>query len=76
MPAMEAIVSATSRAATAVGLDGVVGQVKEGFDADLIAVDGDPLEDLWALRAVQLVVQRGRVEVAKGQPHRALTGVA
>jgi imidazolonepropionase-like amidohydrolase len=71
MPAMEAIVSATSRAATAVGLDGVVGQVKEGFDADLIAVDGDPLDDLWALRAVQLVVQRGRVEVA-----RSLAGVA
>jgi imidazolonepropionase-like amidohydrolase len=38
-----------------------------GKDADVIAVPGDPLDDLEALRDVQLVVARGAVEHLAGR---------
>jgi imidazolonepropionase-like amidohydrolase len=59
MPAMEAIVAATSRPAAVLGIGGDVGMIREGYAADLIAVAGNPLEDLRALRDIQMVMQRG-----------------
>ena len=41
-PAMEAIVSATSLAAESLGLGSVIGSLAPGFEADIIAVAGDP----------------------------------
>ena len=41
-PFMDALVSATSRAAEALGLQDRIGAISPGLDADLIAVDGDP----------------------------------
>ncbi|MEU2450494.1 amidohydrolase family protein [Streptomyces sp. NPDC012765] len=51
---------ATSGAARALGIDGDTGRLAAGFRADLLVVDGDPLIDLAALRAVRLVVADGR----------------
>ncbi|GAB2671467.1 amidohydrolase family protein [Saccharopolyspora gloriosae] len=49
---------ATTGAAAALGLDHV-GRVAEGFDADLLVVDGDPSADIHALHRQRLVVARG-----------------
>lgn len=58
MSPLRAIASATSVAADALGLADV-GVVESGAIADLLIVDGDPLEDIGALRAVRGVVARG-----------------
>jgi len=58
---MDAVVSATSRGAEALGLDGEIGAVAPGLQADLIAVDGDPSQDVTALRRVVFVMRGGRV---------------
>lgn len=55
-----ALVSATSAAATAIGLGARTGRLAPGLDADLLAVGGDPLADITAVRDVRLVVSRGR----------------
>jgi imidazolonepropionase-like amidohydrolase len=58
---MAAIVSATSVAARALGLGDRVGAVAPGLEADLVAVDGDPLRDVRALRRVAFVMRGGVV---------------
>ena len=60
LPRTEVILAATSRAAAAIGCAGITGVLAEGFEADLIAVAGDPRESLDALRDLTLVVTRGR----------------
>ena len=60
-PPMEAIVSATSLGAQAMGLGGQIGSIAPGFQADLIAVDGDPSVDITALRRVVFVMKGGHV---------------
>jgi imidazolonepropionase-like amidohydrolase len=60
-PPMDAIVSATSLAAEALGLAGKLGAIAPGHDADLVAVDGDPTRDIGALRRVVFVMKGGRV---------------
>jgi imidazolonepropionase-like amidohydrolase len=56
-----AIVSITSFAARSMNLDRMTGTVAPGMEADLIAVDGDPLKDITALRRVVFVMKGGRV---------------
>jgi imidazolonepropionase-like amidohydrolase len=63
MAASDVLVAATSGAAAAIGIADTVGAIREGFDADLIAVEGEPLADLSALRRLRLVMQRGSVHV-------------
>jgi len=58
---MAAIVSATSLAAQCLGLEGKTGAVAPGLEADLIAVEGDPLQDINALRRVAWVMKGGKV---------------
>ncbi|HEY2378505.1 MAG TPA: amidohydrolase family protein [Gemmatimonadaceae bacterium] len=60
-PPMEAITSATSLGAEAIGLADQIGRIAPGFQADLIAVDGDPSKDITALRRVVFVMKGGRV---------------
>jgi imidazolonepropionase-like amidohydrolase len=60
-PAMDAVVSATSRAAESLGLGDRIGALASGMEADLVAVDGDPLTDIAALGRVVFVMKGGRV---------------
>ena len=58
---MEAVKAATSRAAELLGVEAAVGSVEPGKQADLILVRGNPMEDLSALRAVDLVMKEGKI---------------
>lgn len=60
-PAMEGIVAATSRNAKAIELEKTTGALKPGLQADIIAVDGDPLTDITALRRVGFVMKGGKI---------------
>lgn len=60
-PAMDAILGTTSAAAQALGLADRIGAVAPGMEADLVAVDGDPLEDITALQRVVFVMKGGKV---------------
>ncbi len=56
---VDAVVSATSLAAESLGMADRIGTVAPGFEADLIAVDGNPAEDITALRRVVFVMKGG-----------------
>jgi imidazolonepropionase-like amidohydrolase len=58
---MAAITSATSLAAESLGLAGHIGTIAPGYEADLIAVSGDPLKDIGALEKVVFVMKGGKV---------------
>lgn len=61
MTPAEAIRSATTLAAEALGKEKILGQIKPGFAADIIAVDGDPLSDVKVLEDVSFVMKGGDV---------------
>jgi imidazolonepropionase-like amidohydrolase len=63
LPARQALASATWLAATEVGLPGTIGTLAPGAFADLLVLDGDPLQDLSALEHVAMVIQSGSVVV-------------
>jgi len=58
---MDAIVSATSVAADSLGMADKIGTIAPGFEADLVAVEGNPLEDITAVRRVVFVMKAGKV---------------
>lgn len=53
--------SGTSMAAESLGLDKTICTIAPGFDADLVAVEGNPLEDITAVRHVAFVMKGGKV---------------
>jgi imidazolonepropionase-like amidohydrolase len=55
----EALRTITSVAAGVIGLGHRKGRVAPGFDADILAVDGDPIADLGALHRIRAVYARG-----------------
>ena len=61
MTPMQAIQSATTVAAESLRLVGDTGAVAPGYFADVIAVDGDPLEDISVLQNVTFVMKGGIV---------------
>ncbi len=60
-PPMDAIISTTSLAAESMGLGGTLGALAPGLQADIVAIDGNPLEDINALRRVSFVMKGGRI---------------
>lgn len=58
---MDAIVSMTSLAAESLHVKDATGTIAPGMEADLVAVDGDPLADITALRHVVFVMKGGRI---------------
>jgi imidazolonepropionase-like amidohydrolase len=58
---MDAIMSATSVSAESMGLGTRVGTVAAGMEADLVAVEGNPLDDIVAVRRVVFVMKGGRI---------------
>ena len=63
---MEAIVAATRDSAIGLGLDSEIGTIAAGKAADLLVVEGNPAEDLAALRRVRAVYRSGRLVVRDG----------
>src|SRR5438876_5648733 len=61
MTPMQAIQAATSGAADLLGHSDVIGSIKPGKYADVIAVSGDPLQDISVLEHVQFVMKEGKV---------------
>ena len=59
--AMDALVSATSVNATALDIADRVGSIAPAMQADLIAVKGNPLDDITTMRRVVFVMKAGRV---------------
>ena len=58
---MEALVSAGRIAAEAMGMADEIGRLAPGYAADIIAIDGDPLADITAVRNVVFVMRGGVV---------------
>ncbi|HEY4257403.1 MAG TPA: amidohydrolase family protein [Candidatus Udaeobacter sp.] len=65
---MSAMVSANSLAAEAMRMGDRIGSIVPGYEADIIAIDGDPLKDIAAVRRVVFVMKGGVVykNVARG----------
>ena len=56
-----ALASATTVAAKVLEMDDQIGRLAPGYSADIIAVDGNPLEDVTVLEKVDFAMVRGRV---------------
>jgi len=61
MTPMQAIQAATSSAADLIGRSDEIGSIKPGKYADVVAVSGDPLQDIHLLENVQFVMKEGKV---------------
>ena len=64
---MAAMVSANSLAAEALGMSNQIGSIAPGLEADIIAIDGDPIKEITAVRRVVFVMKGG--VVYKNQSH-------
>jgi imidazolonepropionase-like amidohydrolase len=60
MSRLSAIRSATTNAAALLGMSESIGSITPGMMADLIAVDGNPLEDVSTLQHVLFVMKAGQ----------------
>ena len=58
---LAAMISANSVGAEALGLADQIGSIAPGLQADIIALEGDPLTDITAVRRVVFVMRRGVV---------------
>lgn len=59
LPNDEVLYAATVRAAEGLAIAGTTGRLAAGFDADVIVVDGNPLDDIAALNELRMVMARG-----------------
>ena len=58
---MDAIISATSLAAKSLNMGSTIGSIAPGMEADIIAIEGDPIADISALTRVNFVMKGGKV---------------
>jgi imidazolonepropionase-like amidohydrolase len=58
---MQAMVSANAIGAEALGMAGRIGRIAPGLEADIIALDGDPVKEITAVRRVVFVMKGGVV---------------
>lgn len=65
---MTAMVSANSLGAEAMGLADQIGSITPGLQADIIALDGDPLKDITAVRRVTFVMKGGIIYKSPAKP--------
>ena len=61
MPPAKAIQAATINAATMLGIEDKLGTLEAGKFADIVAVKGNPLEDITTLENVQFVMKGGKI---------------
>ena len=61
MTEQQALAAATTGAAAILGMEDEIGKLAPGYSADLIAVNGNPLEDVTVLEDVGFVMVRGRI---------------
>lgn len=61
MSSLEAIRTATSNAAMALGRENDVGSIAVGHYADIVAVDGDPLTNIRLIESVSAVIKNGKI---------------
>ena len=61
MSPLEALRSATSVSASLLGLGDRIGAIKEGYEADLILVESNPLQNIRALADVLVVISNGTI---------------
>jgi imidazolonepropionase-like amidohydrolase len=67
MAPIEALQAATIVDAKIIGRENELGRVKEGFLADLVAVEGDPTQDVETLARVKMVMKGGTVIAGKAK---------
>ena len=67
MTPMQAIVAGTSSGATLLGLERDIGTIAAGKRADLVAVQGNPLDNIQTLEHVDFVMKDGKVFKQGGQ---------
>ena len=60
MPEMKAIQSATMETAKLLKIEDTLGSIEAGKIADIIAVEGDPLDDISVLKDIVLVMKDGK----------------
>ena len=65
IPKMECIKTATSNAAKICGKENKIGTIEKGKNADLIIVEGNPLEQLSVLRNIDIVIKDGNLVTAQ-----------
>jgi imidazolonepropionase-like amidohydrolase len=68
MSPMEAIVAATKTASEAIGIEDKVGTIQEGKLADIILIDGDPLQDISILskeEKIKMVIKNGETVITR-----------
>ena len=58
---MDAIIAATSMAAESLNMKNQIGTIAPGMQADIIALDGNPLDDITALRRAVFVMKGGKI---------------
>jgi imidazolonepropionase-like amidohydrolase len=68
MSTMDAIIAATKTAAEAIGIEDKVGTIEEGKIADIILIDGDPLQDIGLLgteNKIKMVMKEGEIIITR-----------
>ena len=76
MPPLFTIQAATTHAAQLLKHEGDIGSISTGRYADVIAVPGNPLDDITLLQKVNFVMKGGKVYAVAPKPSAAVAQVA